>query len=139
MSPRLQLTAVPYAFDAGQLKTSNGTNSATLNIVQPGGSYNETFQIPDQGASGTYNLLTTTAANTNYIQNSTGGPQTANFNIQAASSGTAGTIGAVIQPVKHAARLGVIVRRPFAGQIRQKIDMRRRLGAQAKRRQQVGL
>jgi fibronectin-binding autotransporter adhesin len=99
MSPRLQLTAVPYAFraaQAAQLYTTNGSFTSTLNLLGPTVG-NQTFNIPDQGAAGTYTLLTTNTANTNYIQNSTGGPQTANFNIQATSSGVAGTVGGVIR------------------------------------------
>jgi hypothetical protein len=35
MSPRLLLTAVPYAFQAGQLGTTNGSNVATLSFTAP--------------------------------------------------------------------------------------------------------
>ncbi|MDB5185735.1 MAG: exported protein of unknown function, partial [Candidatus Saccharibacteria bacterium] len=49
MSPRLKLTAVPYAFKAGQLAQFNGTTSftSTLSLVQPTGG-SQTFQIADQ-------------------------------------------------------------------------------------------
>ena len=59
MSPRLPLTAVPYAFKAGQLAQYNAgtTFTSTLSIVQPTGG-NQIFQIPDQTAAGTYSLLT---------------------------------------------------------------------------------
>lgn len=79
MNPKLQLTATPYAFAAGKLQTTSGANTSTLSITAPtGGSQN--FVIPDQGAAGTYTLLTTTSAAGSYIQNTTS-PQTANFNI----------------------------------------------------------
>lgn len=42
---------------------------------------NETFSIPDQGAAGAYTLLTTTAANGDYIQNTTSPQASSNFNI----------------------------------------------------------
>lgn|GEM_PF-5882032 len=81
MTPRLRLTGVPYAFRAGQLAQYNNTTgyTSTLSLVQPTGG-NQLFQIPDQGAAGTYNLLTTAAASTGYIQNQNSGQQaTANF------------------------------------------------------------
>ncbi|HSX37085.1 MAG TPA: carbohydrate binding domain-containing protein, partial [Patescibacteria group bacterium] len=57
MSPRLLLTAVPYAFKAGQLAQFNsGTGfTSTLSLVQPTVG-NQIFQIQDQAAAGTYNL-----------------------------------------------------------------------------------
>ncbi|MCA9324613.1 right-handed parallel beta-helix repeat-containing protein [Candidatus Saccharibacteria bacterium] len=81
MSPRLKLTAIPYAFKAGQLAQYNsGTGfTSTLSIALPTGG-NQTFVIPDQGAGGTYTLLTGAAADGDYIQNGTS-PQTADFNI----------------------------------------------------------
>jgi fibronectin-binding autotransporter adhesin len=79
MSPRLTLTAVPYAFAAGQLNTTSGSNRATLSIQAPT-SGNQTFVIQDQGAAGTYNLLTN--ANGVQLQGSTPGTaQTGNLNI----------------------------------------------------------
>ncbi|HSW75104.1 MAG TPA: hypothetical protein VLG16_04530, partial [Candidatus Saccharimonadales bacterium] len=94
MSPRLQLTAVPYAFRAGMLATNTGTFASTLNFVQPTGG-NQIFNIPDQGAAGTYSLLTTTAANAGYIQlqgSTPGTAQTGNFNIT--GTGIAGALQA---------------------------------------------
>ncbi len=81
MNPRLKLTAVPYAFRAGQLAQYNATTgfTSTLSLTQPTGG-NQTFQIPDQGAAGTYNLLTQNTANANYIQNQNAAAQaTSNF------------------------------------------------------------
>lgn len=89
MNPRLTLTGVPYAFRAGSLAQYNSSTgfTSTLNLVQPTVG-NQIFQIPDQGAAGTYSLLTTNAANSSFIQlqgSSPGTPQTGNMNI----SGTA--------------------------------------------------
>jgi hypothetical protein len=69
MNPRLALTAIPYAFKAGQLAQFNSATgfTSTLSLLQPTGG-NQTFQIADQGAVGTYNLLTANTANANYIQ-----------------------------------------------------------------------
>jgi hypothetical protein len=69
MNPRLSLTAVPYAFQAGQLAQFNGTTNFTSNLTlaAPTGG-NQTFVVQDQGAAGTYNLLTQTQANSNYLQ-----------------------------------------------------------------------
>ncbi len=93
MTPRLKLTGVPYAFRAGQLaKYNSGTGfTSTLEINAPTGG-NQTFQIADQGAAGTYTLLTQNAANASYIQNQTASPQTAGFNV----SGN-GTVGGTIR------------------------------------------
>jgi hypothetical protein len=101
MSPRMKVTAVPYAMRAAQaiqLKTNNGAITSTLNLVAPTGG-SQIFQIPDQGAAGTYNLLTQNTANANYIQNQSSTPQTANFYIQSAGSSTVGAVvrGAVSQ------------------------------------------
>ena len=86
MSPRLKLTAVPYAFNAktaSQLITTASGISSTLTLQAPTGG-NQIFQIPDQGAAGTYTLLTGAAASGSYIQlqgTTPGTPQTGNFNI----------------------------------------------------------
>ena len=81
MAPRLGLTAVPYAFKAGQLAQANaaGTLTSTLGLIQPTVG-NQTFQVQDQAAAGTYNLCVQGAATaaggcaastggTGYIQN----------------------------------------------------------------------
>lgn len=86
MNPRLKVTSVPYAFRAGQLAVNSGSNTSTLSLAAPTGG-NQNFVIPDQGAAGTYNLLTQSAANGSYIQNTTS-QQTANFNIS--GNGVAG-------------------------------------------------
>lgn len=97
MNPRLPLTAVPYAFAAGQLNTTSGSNRSSLSIQAPTGG-DQTFVIQDQGAAGTYNLLTANQANANYIQlqgSTPGTAQTGNFNINGvgiASSLQAGSI-----------------------------------------------
>jgi len=58
MSPRLKITAVPYAFSAGQLSTYNGTWSQLLQFqASPTG--NDTVTLPD--ASGTLCLQTSSA------------------------------------------------------------------------------
>ena len=84
MSPRLQLTAVPYAFRAGQLATLNGANTSTLSFVQP--TANRTILLPDE--SGTVCLQSSTncgfalsSGSTSYIQNQNSSDQTANFRI----------------------------------------------------------
>ena len=94
MTPRLKLTGVPYAFRAGQLAQFNNATGFTssLSLVQPTGG-DQIFQIPDQGAAGTFSLLTTQAANNSFIQLQTGTPgsvQTGNFNIN--GTGIAGVL-----------------------------------------------
>lgn len=98
MSPRLALTAVPYAFSAGQLQTTSGANTSTLSIQAPTNG-SQLFQIPDQGAAGTYNLciqnssscgFAAAAGAGNYIQNQSASTQTADFKIS--GTGFAGTL-----------------------------------------------
>lgn len=82
MSPRLKLTGVPYAFRAGELAKYNSATGFT-GVLQfqatTGG--NQTFLIPDQGAAGTYTILTTSAASGSYIQNTTTLQTSSNFHI----------------------------------------------------------
>lgn len=86
MSPRLKLTAVPYAFNAktaSQLATSSGSALSTLSIQAPTSGYNQSFIIPDQGAAGTYNILTAPNGSDGYVKLQTGTPgtqQAGNFN-----------------------------------------------------------
>jgi hypothetical protein len=98
MSPRLPLTAVPYAFRAGQLAQYNATTgyTSTLGITQPTGG-NQTFVINDQAAAGTYALLT--SGSTSGLSGATAGvvlqsgtpgtAQTGSFNVS--GTGIAGT------------------------------------------------
>src|SRR5665647_482588 len=105
MTPRLKLTAVPYALRAGQLAQYNsGTGfTSTLSLIQPTVG-NQVFQVADQTAAGTYTIcvqgattaLGGCAASTGgagYIQNQTASPQSAGFNID--GNGTLGglTVG----------------------------------------------
>ena len=87
MNPRLKLTGVPYAFKAGQLAKFNSVTgfTSTLELAAPTGG-NQTFQIANQGAAGTYTLLTTQAASTNFIQNQLASPQSANAYIRSGSA-----------------------------------------------------
>ena len=90
MNPRLQLTAVPYAFTAGQLSSTNGSGHSTLSF-QGSSSGDQNFVIQDQGAAGTYNLLTNNSGV--QLQTTTPGTaQTGNINI----SGT-GVFGTALQ------------------------------------------
>jgi hypothetical protein len=97
MSPRLKMTAVPYAFNAktaSQLITTNGALTSSLSIQAPTIG-DQIFEIPDQGAAGTYTLLTGAAANGSYIQlqgSTPGTAQTGNFNIS--GTGIAGVLQA---------------------------------------------
>ncbi|MGH7234299.1 MAG: hypothetical protein ACREF7_02535, partial [Candidatus Saccharimonadales bacterium] len=103
MTPRLLLTAVPFSFSSAQLatvNTSTGYNS-TLAIVQPTVG-NQTFQIDDQAATGTYTVCiqgaTTanggcapTTGGTGYIQNQNASAQ-ASSNFWISGTGQAATI-----------------------------------------------
>jgi hypothetical protein len=97
MSPRLTLTATPYAFEAqqatqaGELSTTDGSNTSTLSI-QGSTHGDQTFEIQDQGAAGTYDLLTTAQANNNYIQLQTGTPVQQIGEIDVSGSATTGSV-----------------------------------------------
>jgi len=89
MNPRLKLTAVPYAFSAGQLSTVSGANSTKLDFVTP--TATNSILLPD--ANGTVCLdnsaacgFASSSGSSGYIQNGTGLQTTANFNIQSAST-----------------------------------------------------
>jgi hypothetical protein len=95
MTPRLKLTAVPYAFQAKsatQLQANNGANVATLSFTPP--TANRTIALPDD--SGTVCLESSSACgfafatgSNNYIQNSTTLQSAANFFIQSTATGSA--------------------------------------------------
>jgi hypothetical protein len=100
MSPRLKLTAVPYAFRAGQLAATVGSGTGVLKF----GTLNQdsTITLPDPGVSGAATVCYqgstacgfVTGASTNFIQNGTSVQTGANFAIRSAA---AGSVGAVIQ------------------------------------------
>lgn len=93
MSPRLKLSATPYALTAGSLQKTSGSNELKLNLATPTADVTYTLQ---DAAVGSYDICTTATVCTgyaaasgsnNYIQNGTS-PQTASFNIT--GSGTVG-------------------------------------------------
>jgi hypothetical protein len=97
MTPRLKLTAVPYAFQAGQLTNLTGSNTSTLGFATQTGA--RTVLVPDE--SGTLCIqastncgFATSSGSTAYIQNQSASAQTGNFFIQ--SSG-ASNIGGIIE------------------------------------------
>jgi len=83
------LTALPYAFAANKLTTGTGGSRGTLSFANLGQATDIT--LPDPGASSATICYQGSSA-CNFINNSTGGPQTANFNIQSAASGSIGAI-----------------------------------------------
>lgn len=115
MSPRLKLTGVPYAFKAGQLAQFNASTgfTSTLSLLQPTVG-NQTFQIADQGAAGTYTLcvqnstscgFAAASGSANYIQNQSSAQQTSsNFWI----SGNARADTAILSPRVDTAAAGTL-------------------------------
>jgi len=100
MSPRLQLTAVPYAFRAGQLAEQSGSNEATLQFAGTIGQ-NTTITLPDPGTtSATVCYQSSTACGFalsgtgSFIQNGVTIQTGANFAIR---SNATGSVGGVIQ------------------------------------------
>lgn len=75
MNPRLRLTAVPAAYSLTNYNSVTGFSSSLTIAGATGG--DQSFVIPDQGAAGTYSLLTTNAG----IQNQSATDQTADFRI----------------------------------------------------------
>ncbi len=107
MSPRLKLTAVPYAFRAGQLATVNGSFTSTVGFVQP--TANRSILAPDE--SGTICLQNSancgfalSSGSGSYIQNGTSLQSGANFNIS--GTGTAAT--SLQAPLLDAATSGAL-------------------------------
>ena len=87
MSPRIALTAVPYAFRSGQLAQYNSTTTyeSTLSIAPPTGG-NQQFIIPDQTLAGTYNLCIENSNTCGFAASSGSGNY---VNLQATTPGTA--------------------------------------------------
>lgn len=104
MTPRLKMTAVPYAFSAGKLQQTNGANTSTLGFATQTAA--NSILLPD--ASGTICLQSSSACgflagtSADFIQNTTS-PQTANLNI----TGT-GTIGSIQSSSIDTASAGAI-------------------------------
>lgn len=100
MSPRLKLTAVPYAFAAAKLQQTTGANTSTLGFASQTAS--RSLLLPDESGtlcvqSSTNCGFAPTSGSGNYIQNGTS-PQTANFNVTGA--GTVGgqlSVGGLLQ------------------------------------------
>ena len=88
MNPRIALTALPYALSAGQLQTTSGSNTSKLNLQAPTGG-SQTFQVQDQGAAGTYNLLAQNAS-TGVV--TLGTPSSLTGKLNFANSGSANTV-----------------------------------------------
>jgi len=95
MSPRLKLTAVPYALRAGKLVGGSGSNVTTLDAGTPSG--NNTIHLPAE--SGTLCIqsssncgFATSSGSGNYIQNGTSMQTAANFYIQSAANNSVGGI-----------------------------------------------
>lgn len=93
MTPRLKLTAVPYAFRAGRLANTNGANLSTLGWATQTAS--NSILLPNEAGtlciqnSTNCGFLTSGTGNASYIQNNaTTTPQTAHFNIQGTNTTT---------------------------------------------------
>jgi hypothetical protein len=101
MTPRLKLTAVPYAFSAGKLNAMSGANKAVLQFAATI-NQDSTITLPDPGVSGAATVCYQnsascgflTGAATDYIQNGTAIQTPANFAVRSAA---VGSVGGVIQ------------------------------------------
>ena len=106
MSPRLALTAVPYAFRAGQLAKLTGANTSTLDFATQTAA--RSILLPD--ASGTLCIQSSTSCGfalstggAGYIQNTTGVQTGANLAIQ--STGTSNVTALIRQNASQTADL----------------------------------
>lgn len=84
MSPRLQLTAVPYAFRAAQLAKLTGANTSTLDFATQTGA--RSILLPDESGtlciqSSTNCGFATSSGSGSYIQNTTSLQASSNFHI----------------------------------------------------------
>lgn len=100
MTPRLKLTAVPYAFRAGQLASLAGSNTGTLKFASSFGQ-DSVITLPDPGAStatvcyqNSASCGFVTGSSSSFIQNGTSVQTGANFNIR---SNAAGSVTGVLQ------------------------------------------
>lgn len=98
MSPRLLLTATPYAFQAGGLSVTSGSNTDSLVMATPA-SASHTITVPDEtgticttaGSAVCTSVYAAASGSGSYIQNGTT-TQAANFNIQGSSSTAAAAV-----------------------------------------------
>lgn len=100
MSPRLTLTATPYAFTAGQLATTNGSFRSTLSFVQP--TANRSIQAPDESGTiciqGSSACGFATGSAANFIQNQNSVNQTADFRISGTGRANTSIMTPLLQP-----------------------------------------
>lgn len=96
MSPRLKLTAVPYAFRAAVLAGGTGANTTVLDTGTPSG--NHLLHLPAEDGTlcvqGSANCGFVTGGSNSFIQNGTSVQANANFNIRSAGTGS---VTAVLQ------------------------------------------
>lgn len=109
MSPRLKLTAVPYAFRAGKLAKLTSGNTSTLDFDTQTGA--RSILLPD--ASGTVCLQSATACgfaassgSTNYIQNTTSQQSSSNFYISGNGKATTSLQAPLIDSISGALAIG---------------------------------
>ncbi|HEX7963148.1 MAG TPA: hypothetical protein VF466_01010, partial [Candidatus Saccharimonadales bacterium] len=96
MTPRLQLTAVPYAFRAGALAGGSGANTTVLDTGTPSG--NNTIHLPAESGTiciqSSVNCGFVTGTSGSFIQNTTTVQNPGNFAIRSAA---VGSVGGLIQ------------------------------------------
>lgn len=101
MSPRLPLTSVPYAIQAQNAEALNDIQGSVTDVLQFASNTsvtNQTFDVADMGAAGTYDLLAAPSGGSYTgvgieLQSSTPGTaQTGNFNVS--GTGLVGTLDA---------------------------------------------
>ncbi|MGI0134421.1 MAG: hypothetical protein ACREBW_05635, partial [Candidatus Micrarchaeaceae archaeon] len=111
MTPRLLLTATPYAFQAGGLSVTSGSNTDSLVMTAPA-SASHTITVPDEtgticttaGSTACTSVYAPASGGSSYVQlqgTTPGTVQTGNFNIS--GTGIAGTLQANILNVNTTA------------------------------------
>src|SRR5581483_5840606 len=115
MSPRLLLTATPYAFQAGGLSVTSGSNTDSLVMTAPA-SASHTITVPDEtgticttaGSTACTSVYAPASGGSSYVQlqgTTPGTAQTGNFNIT--GTGIAGTLQAASLDTASAVALGI--------------------------------
>lgn len=92
MNPRMALTAIPYAFQANTLAMGNsdGSLKAGLRIQAPTVG-NQDFYIKDQGATGSYQILTENEAEGSFVMLQGASPVNQSGSIKVSGGGIFGT------------------------------------------------
>ncbi len=108
MNPRLKLTAVPYAFRAGELAKLTGANTSTLGFATQTGA--RSLLLPDEGGTlcvqSSANCGFVLGASANFIQNTTSQQTSSNFYISGDGKASTSLQAPVVDSITGALGIG---------------------------------